>query len=75
MKNVKIGDEVAYMTWRGIEKSATIVNIEICKIGEKEGTSVSCCDLDHHSNGTITLSNDHWCYFDQVIRVNKRKQQ
>lgn len=75
MRKVRIGDEVAYMTWRGIEKSATVEKIEICRIGEKEGTIVNCCDIDLHCNGTITLSNNHWCYFDQIIRVTKRIQQ
>ena len=71
MRNVKIGDEVLYVPWSGPNRTAIVVNIEICRIGEKYGNSVSSCDIDQHSNGTLTLSNNHWCYFDQVIQVIK----
>ena len=59
MKQVKIGDEVLYVPYTGSQKNAIVVNIEICRIGEKYGNSVNCCDIDQHSNGKITLSNHH----------------
>ena len=69
MKNVKIGDEVMYVTFSSPTRKAIVEQIEICKRGEKHGRSVSNCDLDRHSNGVISLSDGHWCYFDQVKRV------
>ena len=69
MKQVKIGDEVLYVPYNGSQITAIVVNIEICRIGEKYGDSVNSCDIDQHSNGTITLSNHHWCYFDQIKQV------
>ena len=71
MKRVKIGDEVLYVPYLGTRQKAIVVSIEICKIGEKDGRPVKCCDIDNHSNGTIILSNNHWCYFDQIIKVTK----
>ena len=69
MKKVKIGSKVMYATISSPTKTAFIEEIEICKRGEKHGRSVSGCDLDRHSNGVISLSDGHWCYFDQVKRV------
>ena len=73
MKKVKIGNKVMYATFRSHTKTAFIEEIEICKRGEKHGRSVSGCDLDRHSNGVISLSDGHWCYFDQVKRVIQTK--
>ena len=69
MKQVKIGDEVMYATFSSPTGTAIIEGIEICKRGEKHGRSVLNCDLDYHSNGVISLSDGHWCYFDQVKQV------
>ena len=69
MKQVKVGDEVLYVPYNGSQKTAIVMKIEICRIGEKYGNSVNSCDIDQHSNGTITLSDHHWCYFDQVKQV------
>ena len=71
MKKVKIGDTVIYATFSSPTKTANIEQIEICKRGEKHGRIVESCDLDQHQNGTITLNDGHWCYFDQVKRVIK----
>ena len=73
MKKVKIGSKVMYATFSSPTKTAFIKEIEICKRGEKHGRSVSSCDLDRHSNGVISLSDGHWCYFDQVKRVIQTK--
>ena len=73
MKKVKIGSKVMYTTFSSPTKTAFIEEIEICKRGEKHGRSVSGCDLDRHSNGVISLSDGHWCYFDQVKRVIQTK--
>ena len=73
MKIVKIGDEVMYVTFSSPTKTAIIEGIEICNRGEKNGRSVNSCDLEQHLNGTITLSDGHWCYFDQVKRVIQTK--
>ena len=73
MKKVKIGSKVMYATFSSPTKTAFTEEIEICKRGEKHGRSVSSCDLDRHSNGVISLSDGHWCYFDQVKRVIQTK--
>ena len=73
MKKVKIGSKVMYATFCSPTKTALIEEIEICKRGEKHGRSVSSCDLDRHSNGVISLSDGHWCYFDQVKRIIQTK--
>ena len=60
MKNVKIGDEVMYVTFSSPTRKAIVEQIEICKRGEKNGRCVNTCDLERHPNGTITLSDGHW---------------
>ena len=69
MMKLSIGDQVVYRPW-GKEpiRTAEVLSIEICK----EGRSVKSCDLDKHENGTIVLSDNHWCYFDQVKRIIKK---
>ena len=69
MKKVKIGDEVMYATFSSPTRIAIIEGIEISKRGEKHGRSVLSCDLDRHLNGVISLSDGHWCYFDQIKQV------
>lgn len=66
---VKIGDEVLYTLWTGPKRRAIVTGIEICKPNEKYGNSVKSCDLDSHCNGVLDLSDNHWCYFDQVKEV------
>jgi hypothetical protein len=74
MRQVKIGDEVKYVTFSSPTRIAIIEEIEICKRGEKNGRSVNSCDLEQHLNGTITLSDGHWAYFDQIKQViNKER--
>ncbi len=72
MKKVKVGDKVIYKPWHGANRTAIVEEIEICKQeGEKSGRSVNSCDLDRHSNGVISLSDNHWCYFDQIKTIIK----
>ena len=71
MKKVKIGDKVMYVTFSSPTRTAIIEKIEICKREEKQGRSVSSCDLDCHSDGVTCLSDGHWCYFDQLQVINK----
>lgn len=72
MMKLSVGDQVTYRPW-GKEpiRTADVLSIEICKPGEKDGRSVKSCDLDKHENGVLTLSDNHWCYFDQVKRIIK----
>ena len=72
MKRVKIGDQVEYATWTIRGRKATVKAIEICKHGEKNGRMVNSCDLNLHQEGTITLNDGHWCYFDQVKQVTNK---
>ena len=71
MRQVKIGDEVLYVPWRGSNRTANILAIEICRRGEKYGRSVNRCDLDIKPYGVVELNNGHWCYFDQIKHVIK----
>ena len=73
MMKLKIGDQVVYRPWgKEPNRTATVLSIEICKMGEKYGRSVKSCDLDKHKNGTLELDDNHWCYFDQVRRIIKK---
>ena len=69
MKQVKIGDHVVYMPWSAPNRTAIVEAIEICRHGEKNGRMVNSCGLNLHQEGTITLNDGHWCYFDQVKQV------
>lgn len=66
MRKLKVGDTVIVKQWDGTTTQAEVLSIEICAQGEKYGRSVKSCNLDAHKNGTLDLSNNHWCYFDQV---------
>ena len=73
MMKLSIGDQVVYRPWgKQPNRTATVLSIEICKMGEKYGRSVKQCDLDKHRNGTLELDDNHWCYFDQVKRIIKK---
>ena len=73
MMKLSIGSQITYRPW-GKEpiRTAEVLSIEICKEGEKDGRSVKSCDLYKHEYGTIVLSDNHWCYFDQVKRIIKK---
>ena len=73
MMKLKIGDQVVFRPWgKEAIRTATVLSIEICKEGEKDGRGVKSCDLDKHRNGTIVLNDNHWCYFDKVKRIIKK---
>ena len=72
MMKLSIGDKVLYRPWaKEPIRTAEVLSIEICKEGQKDGRSVKSCDLDKHRNGVLVLSDNHWCYFDQVKRIIK----
>ena len=72
MRKIRIGDEVVYQTWSKQKRNATVEGIELCKKGEKYGTPVETCDIDRHS-GVLDLSDHHWIYFSQVVKIIKTK--
>ena len=73
MRKVRIGDEVTYCLWGSKEnRTATVKDIEICKVGEKYGRSVSEVNIDVHY-GVLDLSDDHWCFFDQVRTIKPKE--
>lgn len=69
MRKLKIGDTVRYRMWDSTITTAKVLSIEICREGEKSGRPVSTCNLDAHKNGTLDLDNNHWAYFNQVIKI------
>ena len=70
MRKLKIGDIVTASLFGGELVTGKVEDIQICRIGEKEGRFVSQCDLDKHNNGVLGLDCGHWCYFYQVKRIN-----
>lgn len=66
---VKIGDSVTASLFGGEVVTGNVEEIQICRIGEKYGKSVSRCDMSKHRNGVLDLDCGHWCYFDQVLSV------
>ena len=69
---VRIGSIVTAELFGGTEVTGKVINIEICKSGEKYGGRVvKNCDLDKQSIGVIDLDNGHWCYFYQVKKVEE----
>ena len=72
MRKIRIGDTVVYQTWSKEKKNATVEGIEICKRDEKYGRPVESCDIDKH-NGVLDLSDNHWIYFSQVVKIIKTK--
>ena len=71
MRKVRIGDEVTYRIG-GEKRTATVKDIEICKVGEKYGRSVKEVNIDVHY-GVLDLSDDHWIYFDQVRTIKPKE--
>ena len=72
MRKIRIGDMVVYQTWSKQKRNATVEGIEICKRDEKYGRPVESCDIDKH-NGVLDLSDNHWIYFTQVVKIIKTK--
>ena len=70
MRKLKIGDIVTAFLFGGELVTGKVEDIQICRSREKEGRPVSQCDLDKHNNGVLDLDCGHWCYFDQVKKIN-----
>lgn len=69
---VKIGDKIKHSLFGGEVLTGIVEEIQICRMGEKEGRPVKTADVSKH-HGVIDLNNGHWCYFDQVISVNEER--
>ena len=70
---MRIGDEVTYQPWGTKEcRTATVNDIEICKVGDKYGRSVKEVNIDVHY-GVLDLSDNHWIYFDQVRTIKPKE--
>ena len=77
MRQVSVGDTVLYQPWGGEPKTATVMEIEVCKRGEKYGRVVNNCNIDLYDNGTLILCGHRWCYFyqsRQIIKNGKDKE-
>lgn len=73
MRMLNVGDVISYRPYGNMMAIADkVTSIEICKPGMKYGREVTSCDLDKHSNVVITVSNNHWCYKDQLIDINQK---
>ena len=73
MRKIKIGDIVHYKPWGSpITKEAKVECIEICRSGQKSGREVATCDLDKHSEVVLDLDDDHWCYKNQITKIEER---
>ena len=72
MRKIRIGDNIVYQTWSKQKKNATVEGIEICQKGEKYGRNVDSCDIDKQT-GVLDLSDHHWIYFTQVVKIIKTK--
>ena len=62
MAKLSVGDKVM---WRGgfgndAPKEATITSIELCKVGEKYGMSVSSAEWSQKDRIVVDLDNGHW---------------
>lgn len=71
MKILSIGDKIAYKLAGEPRKEALVEGIEICKAGNKYGRATNMCDLHKHKNGVVSLSDGHWCYFEQIRSIEK----
>lgn len=70
-ENIKLGDTVLVRNWDDTESWETVIGIEICKPGEKDGTPVKECNPSEHPNGVMD-GHGRWFYFEQIIRVATR---
>jgi hypothetical protein len=69
---IKIGSKVSYKGAWGTkpEKKVTIKAIDKCvEEGMKEGEPVDKIDWSEKDYGIYTLSDGHWCYGYQIIRL------
>lgn len=70
MRILKVGDTVTAALFGGQLVTGKVLDIEITKEGEKEGRSVSKCNLDKWQHGVLDLDCGHWCYFYQIKFIN-----
>lgn len=66
---INVGDSVSYTTFSGHTGAGVIENIQVCEAGEKYGYEVPSADLQETPEGTLCLSDGHWCYFSQIQRL------
>ena len=66
---IRVGDKVRHELFGGEIKEGIITDIEICKLGTKEGRTVMQCDTDKHPTIVCNIDNGHWCYGSQIIEI------
>lgn len=66
---IHIGDTVLYTTFSGHMGAAQIESIEVTHSNEKYGNKVDSTNTNEDTSGTVCLSDGHWCYFTQLIKV------
>jgi hypothetical protein len=71
MAKLSVGDKVM---WRGgfgndAPKEATITGIQVCKVGEKYGRSVSSVDWSQKDKIVVDLDNGHWARGQQLSPI------
>lgn len=65
---VKVGDKIKHTLFGGEVCTGIVEDMQICRQGEKyNGRYVKSADVSKY-HGVIDLQ-EHWCYFDQVIKV------
>jgi len=75
MKNtLKVGNKIQYRGCfgSGAVEVVTVESIEVTEgPREKYGHNVEECDISviRENRANLSLSNGHWCYSDQVVRV------
>ena len=71
---IKIGSKVSYKGAWGSqpEKEVTIIGIEKCaREGMKEGKPVGSISWESKDYGVYDLSDGHWCYGYQIVKLIK----
>ena len=74
MKKIKVGDTISAVLFGGTRVQGKIEQIEICKSGEKYGRVVNSCNLDEQKDGVLDLDCGHWCYFNQIQCIIRKKE-
>lgn len=71
ISNVKIGTKVKYRgSWgKGVDATASVVGIEVCKNGEKYGYAVVSTPIENVETCTFVLDDGHWCYGWQITEI------
>lgn len=66
---IRLGDKIRYRTFGNNTEVSYINGIQICKPGEKYGKEVELCNIAENKYGTVTMSNMHWCWFDDILDI------